>query len=406
MVGVVLVCGLGIASAADAGSCSEFTAPVWSYTPPEGTDAIFTGTADPDGNLYWIEFQKPLETQQLVSASRDGQLRYRSDFERSSKDRHLMTLGAVWADGRVLVATEENHVRAFDAESGELVWDTAVDGGTSYYGQLTDTGAGVIVASYGAGLTGIDLATGGKLWTHAGETSVSTVSGDVFLGERDADRQIFLTKLGSDGNELWSEQVRGVPVAIINGELPAISGASEITIRKEWWEIPSRDNVLAGNEFGSLLLAPSYGAVELQTFSTEDGGLIGRQRVSDGEPRRVNATSLLTDDHVLLVSQETTPCPCLCHPRTFQRSSVSAWSADDQQLFSCELPDVGEAGIEGASLYQGSLVIARRQYLSTSCTSQVQRLIIEGYDVPGEELAQSGWVVPAGNPAQSRRPLQ
>ncbi len=143
---------LGVVARAQAGGCPDLATPVWSYTPPEGTDAIFRGTTDSDGNLYWIEFQKFLGTQQLVSASRDGSVRYRNDFDRASRDRYLDTLGAVLADGMVLVATEEHHLRAFDAQTGALVWDTAVgSSGGYYYGVLTDTGTGVVVVSYGAG---------------------------------------------------------------------------------------------------------------------------------------------------------------------------------------------------------------------------------------------------------------
>ena len=145
----------------------------------------------------------------------------------------------------------------------------------------------------------------------------------------------------------------------------------------------------------------------MQSFSTVDASLLGEQAIiTPGSPIGFNGISLLTPDHLLLVSQDTERCDgCLCHPRYFRQARVSAWSPQAGQLFSYDLPDLGDADIEGASLFYGSLVIARR-HLSVACTTSIQPLVIEAYDVPGEELADQGCVMPAGNPGQSRRPLQ
>jgi hypothetical protein len=404
---ILSIGGIAAANIAYGGTCSTYSTPVWTYTPPpDGTDAIFTGTTDLDGNLYWIEFQLSSETQQLVSASRDGSIRYRIDFDRASTQQHLTTRGAIWAYGRVLVATEDNHVRAFEAPTGTLLWDIAVGPGRDRYAEITDTGTGVLVVTYGNGLTGLDAETGERLWTHSGWTAVAGANGDIYLKDNDN-----LTKIDPSGMDIWSQPASGEPVAVAPGDTPLIEvPRRRIGVQKKWWEIPTLDhyNVVVGTDFGFLLTwqgDPPGHLLKLQSF-TADASLMGQQTITPGYPISFNGVSLLTRDHLLLISQETGPCPCLCHPQVFRQARVSAWSSQAEQLFSCDLTDLGEAAVEGASLFYSSLVIARRNYLTDACTTQIQPVIIEAYHVPGEELAEQGWVTPAGNAARSRRPLR
>jgi len=410
IVSIINAVALGCVQLVHATTCDQFRAPVWSYTTPRGTELLFSGVTDPNGNLYWIEYQPGLGTQQLVSARRDGSIRYRAEFERTSGERELSGYAA-WAGGFVLIATEDHHVRAFDANTGELAWDTKVPG-LDLGGQLTDTGAQVIVVVYGRELTGLDLASGQKLWTHPGEASVSTGSGDIFLTQRDAEGRTFLTRADSSGMDIWSEPARGYLAAVLRGEIPLVDsfayGETDIVVHEGWWELPYvHFDVVAGNDLGFMVAFTHYGEGQLKSFSAEDASTIGEQTLSRGEPYGFWGSPLLTQQHLLLIWQETAPCPCLCHPTRFLQAKVSAWTTSAEQLFSCDLPNLGEASVGAVSLYSGSLVIGRHQYISTSCTQPGHAVVIEAYDVPGEELAEDGWVVGwAGNPARTRRPVR
>jgi len=409
IVSLINAVALGRMQLVHATTCDQFTAPVWSYTTPPGTELLFSGVTDPDGNLYWIEYRPGLGTQQVVSARRDGSIRYRAAFERTSGERELSGYAA-WAEGFVLIAIDDHHVRAFDANTGELAWDTKVPG-HDLGGQLTDTGAQVIVVLYGHELTGLDLASGQTLWTHPGEASVSTSSGDIFLTQRDAEGRTFLTRADSSGMNIWSEPACGYLAAVLRGEIPLVGslvfGGGDIVVHKRWWELPSFD-VVTGNDLGFMVTSTFYGEGQLKSFSAGDASTIGEQTLSRGAPYGFyGSPPLLTQEHLLLIWQETGPCPCLCHPTRFLQAKVSAWTKTAEQLFSCDLPNLGEASVGGVSLYSGSLVIGRHQYISTSCIQPTHADVIEAYEVPGEELAEDGWVVGwAGNPARTRRPVR
>ncbi|MFL5273687.1 MAG: hypothetical protein ACJ79E_16635, partial [Anaeromyxobacteraceae bacterium] len=105
---------------ADPRAGEELT-PAWEHRPRDGTLLRFDGVVDPAGNVYWIEVPRDSRGGELVSASRDGEVRYRAPLSGSG----LALAGDVLVTGlsasgcRGLAAPS---IEAHRARDGALAW--------------------------------------------------------------------------------------------------------------------------------------------------------------------------------------------------------------------------------------------------------------------------------------------
>jgi outer membrane protein assembly factor BamB len=147
--------------------------------------------------------------------------------EGSSKDRRLGG-GPVVAEGKVFTIDTTGTVRAFDANSGAVVWQARFgeigDNSASIYGGGVAYDSGRVYATNGLGyVAALDASTGGAAWTVKpagplrGEPSVA--DGNVYVMTQD--NQIFSLK-AVDGSTNWSNAAALEIAGVMGAAAPAI----------------------------------------------------------------------------------------------------------------------------------------------------------------------------------------
>jgi len=148
--------------------------------------------------------------------------------EGSSKARRLGG-GPVVADGKIFTMDTTGTVRAFDANSGAVVWQARFgevgDNSASIYGGGVAYNSGKIYATNGLGyVAALDAGTGGAVWTVKpagplrGEPSVAESSVYVMT----QDNQIFSLKT-ADGSTNWSNAAALEIAGVMGAAAPAIA---------------------------------------------------------------------------------------------------------------------------------------------------------------------------------------
>lgn len=182
-----------------------------------------------------------------------------------------LTAQPVVAEGRIYTLNADGEVRAFDASSGNRIWDAEVvpededdgviGGGVSYYeGRL-------FVATGAAEILALDSATGNEIWRRSVSSPLRTgptvTAGRVFAVS--VDNQIHVLA-SDDGRELWTYAGISESAALLGNGSPAVAG--------------------------DIVVAP-FSSGELVALRIENGRPIWNDSLL--AVRRVNAVSSLAD---------------------------------------------------------------------------------------------------------------
>jgi hypothetical protein len=426
----------------------------WSYPVPDSRSLYFNGLADSAGNLYWAECAPALGCD-LVSATRDGFLRYRVALSAPSRswvepaEPGLLVL----VDDLVLSALSTTGVEARRASDGAHVWSANLsslmpapfDFGQSQFGPVVDDGHGGLyvrgtgAASGGYGglpnstaLFALSAATGAVRWQSAGVTRLPSLAADeagnaYATATFEADGGTFsgLVSFSPAGAERWrtDNSWYGYLLAVAGGKLMLTdsSGGSLYGTATGDKVVPPSGSTLA---YGSdLLLGPSAAFVLGQQYCPMCAypgvpvaprlllrrlDLVDASRRWDAElspvggPMTVSEVTLAQNGDVLLALG---PAPFLLAPIT-ATSSFKAMTGDGAERFACALPGPGAFDFityDGATaLHAGRWVVAAQPHCFT-CTRE-PAAELRAFEVPGYDLASSGWVARSGSNRRSGRP--
>ncbi len=173
---------------------AEDGSPIWEVPVGGNKDPNCTPTVDPDSNLvFGLSFEGVLVCANIES----GQEVWRKDFQRDFGGRMMSGWGyseSPLVDGDRLICTpgsDAGVLVALNKQTGEVVWRTAMNGGSAGYSSpVISHGGGVkqYVTLVGKGLIGVRASDGQMLW-HYGDVANTTanvptplVKGDYVFG--------------------------------------------------------------------------------------------------------------------------------------------------------------------------------------------------------------------------------
>lgn len=436
--------------------------PAWRYAVPDTRALYFNGLADAAGNLYWAECSAAPSCD-LVSVTRNGFLRYRATLDApargwvdSTKKGQLVVVG-----GLVVASLSRDSVEARRAADGSLAWRAnllvAVGSGfpgdppdTMSTGPLVDDGHGhlFVQASFFQSqgcipfvhevLLSLDAATGTVRWTRdfdgyvnalvSDEAGNAYAQGGVSL---DGGARSGLVSFSSVGTPRWQgESAGGWALATAGGQLAAgdqlISAADGGVLLP-----PPLAPELLQLEAGAVepLLAPdaafALGTVtftccptcpcpalrpmaELRSVRRADAWPLWRVSLSAGlpsEPQPIVSDGALTGDGDVLFAQGPGPLHVYQTGLPPEPPRLRAVTAAGTERFSCELPGTVLDGVAygpAAALLPGRWVTVQREECFTCTRSPAPEIL--AFDVPGLDLAASGWPTTGGSNRRAGRP--
>jgi hypothetical protein len=366
---------------------------VWTYEPGDrDTKVMFNGVADANNNLYWAECNRSC---QLVSATRDGAIRFRVEVGASIQSP------IAFAGGKVLVAAD-CFVEAFDT-GGQPQWifdlrsglEAACHDPAVSFAELHDGKVLVMVASRFA--VTLDQAGIASSWNGpVGASIASDGKGAIFLtaATTHPDGGTSGTTIATDesGTIVWQVPADGDSLLTSGGAV--FAGSNELSATD-------------GAPVYALPPWPSHQAY--QRFLVAGDGLAVATRYFAGTPCMYSPSC--TDTDVFPMGgglEDGSGFDYAASDVLITSRNTALFVADQSTLvevdatgtrFTCRLSMGDAAGYphHPMALLPNRLVIAQ-PYFSTDGTT------IYAFDVPGLDLAAQGWVTPQGNAGRAGRP--
>jgi outer membrane protein assembly factor BamB len=185
--------------------------------------------------------------------------------------RSRITTPPVVFDGRVYAMDGEAQVRAFEAQTGRLLWEfdpkPEAERGETFGGGVAYAEEKLFVASGYGEVVALDAATGAELWrqrlpgpTHAAPT---VADGRVFVVTIDNQLEVLAA---DDGRRLWNNTGTAESAGLLGGAAPAVEG--------------------------DVVVVP-YSSGDLLAFRVENGRPLWSDSLA--ATRRIDALSSLTD---------------------------------------------------------------------------------------------------------------
>jgi hypothetical protein len=430
---------------ADPRAGEELT-PAWEHRPRDGTLLRFDGVVDAAGNVYWVEAPRDGRTGELVSANRDGDVRYRAPLSGSG----LTLAGDVLVTGlsasgcRGLAAPS---IEAHRSRDGALAWRREllpamagwmrVPGSCRYGGAhaVAVSGGAVVVAAsildadtkeHESGFLALDAATGEIAWAvrtsaegnvaQSGSPRVAE-DGRVYASRRvTAQKEPLLVLQGPSPRELGPAGTtphRDVLAAagallFVEGAAradPTVASGATVEVRCR----ATGELVGALDAAGAVPLAAA-GALWLfgDALSRHDvatGALSWRVRLGAAPPRSergrtamiLRTEPVVTRAGAVLFAEQ----PGLLRQAiaTFEPGTAVLREIDaaGRETLRRTLPGGAEAYSGAAALHRGRWFVAAVPYHAA------EGGVLRAFDVGGRAPAPHGWIAPAGSMARDNQ---
>lgn len=441
-------CHGGSCVGANGGSCGE---PVWIYEPPPDRRLHFPGLADTAGNLYWFEcndcicdetapycntaalHELPIDAEyapphgstgvncELVSATRDGILRYRAPID-------VIEITGTLIAGNRLVVGGWLSVAAYRLSDGEKLWQERFGGG-SYFrvaglvgvqpGTVIYRGTGSIPRAWMAGIAPGD---GSKLWSADADDTIGggAIDQDGVVYVR---QDIELVALDPAGDRRWARQnwdghrQYGAPSAtafgrVATGGLAVLDADTGAVLAPRPRDLPGALPLLGESlSVGITGYTPldrhpssSDGApwqIDAVPFDIGFGVPFGRTTIFSARSGYPSLTSpfLLEGGGVLTAIGRSHG---IAKGQPNQRDEWESWLVVvDRNGKVTQLP------LPGPDMYEANAVLDRGRWIAaTSGYGSLRyacpdRFRILAFDVGSAEPAARGWVTWGGNPQRS-----
>jgi hypothetical protein len=393
--------------------CAAPAQVLWSRSLPDSSQVDFRGTADADGNLYWVEYaQAPTDANphppaSLVSVTLTGQDRYRVPLAVAGGE-------FLFIQGRI-VTTQGATVSAQDASTGADLWTLDLtpyistgDATGAVSGGMTDLGAGKVGLALAnppfGGFFVIDSASGTLTANKVGQPNPrlrilgSDKAGSALLTANGLSFSPFsvdtieVYRMDSSANVTWAELIENfdglalwnaddVPWLSVLGASGISSNGNHLTVPPRWFGgVAAADGVFIFDEsfvptqgVPGLPLAMHF--VRGQTVAAT--AFIQEVQTFDG----AQAHSFAAGDHADFVAQPFHAQAGLCHPDTAGTAYLGRVDASSFQV--CPLPFTGDSRIAVAAPAGPMVVVGRYVTLDESCNvNQVAPFVIEMYARP------------------------
>jgi hypothetical protein len=400
---------------------------VWTRSFPDSSLIDFRGTADAQGNLYWIEYARPpFDSDQnppatLVSVDSSGNERYRAPFAALDSQSQGVGGGNLLVSSDTLVTLNHATVTGYDTATGAQKWsvdlsdDLSFDGGNSTWpAGLVDLGTGRVAAALNdttfGGVYVFDSATGSQIARHVADISpgfrmlASDGAGHAIFSANqtffDADPNGLSTadvySMDDSGSFQWIELVERFEGVLLwtPGTLPWLSidnspdfddtstaGPLYLSAPREW---STATAVLGGavvfDDFSGF--HPKNGQFPLQIDFVRDGAIVSSGVFSEISTFNGDfAFNLGGGDHAAFVVEQVNAQAGLCHPETAGPAYLGRVDETSAQL--CKLPITGDSGIVAVAPSGQNVVLGRYVASTEACdSSEVDPFVIEAYARP------------------------
>jgi hypothetical protein len=385
----------------------------WSYESPEGLEIRFPGTVDDHGQLYLLEVSKDRGV--LTSLTGDGFTRYRVELTPTAWSWYMAAIALDLKSQVAYLSNGSSIVEAHRMSDGSSLWvmdlkavldDQATAGYAREFGindltPLPDQGQLLVSAIVGeetheSFLLALDTQSGAVKWTlqraghfygyvadKGGNAYVSNYGCWAMAGE--------LLSVGPDGQVRWSSDEGGNPYAISNGQMlvyrnglvtvDAKAGADGFKVSSD---ASYYDEVLVGPSDIYLWDRAWAGAGISLTLRSVDP-VTGAERWNTHEDHQSLAGTPMATTRGTLLSV-TYPATGSYDERSHHNLREIGWGGSE--VFACEIPGT----------VTGSPALAGGRWVATVSG------VLTAFPAPGLEVAQTGWVTSAGNPARTHQP--
>lgn len=401
--------------------------PAWTYTPANDAQIVFEGVADTQQNVYWAECVEPFcdgpgcTTCTAVSATRDGFVRWRSPLHGGPHSSFDEVVHTQLLSGTSLLTLLGTHsVIAQRSSDGSFLWQRSVaadQGAVLFDPQVPASqrrfsfsspgidGAGRLVVPinawrvtstqsihHGAMLVALDVTTGATVWTRV----LSARDPSVFTDEKGATFVAFQEKapeppyppsrvqaLDAMGEAKWTAHTQHASMpAIANGTL-ILAGVEAIDANstQELWTlggISSTEAVIQGSSAWTLQWRPGAGAFDLDRRDLRSGVTAWTIQM----PNTYWATDLNLTTTGDLLFLRTTGDFVAGH-------ELVSVDSQGQIEWVCSMPPL---------LHHANVALLNGRIVLKTVGGGVS---VSAYDVPGAQLATTGWVTRGGSLART-----